>query len=394
MVEYDPFSDDVLDDPHPVYRRLRAEAPVYFVEKYDAWAFSRFQDVWDASMDEEHYTAVHGTSSPQLLTRVLPAFPNLNHLDPPLHTAVRKQLAGFFTPKAAARHEGEVRGFVRECFEGFRARGRCDAVGDLGARVAAKVACLVNGFPIEDSDRMVELVKRFFRREEGVTGMTPDGVAAFQEIQGYLLDLVRARRRRGDGEPCPVDTYVNLEIDGRRLADEVVASHLVLLLIGATETFPKVFANALCRLHEYPAQRAECAADPALIPHALEEVLRFDMPTQFLCRTVAKPHRLQGQTLRPGQVVLYLYPSANRDEREFRDPDVFDIHRRAPRILSFGHGTHRCLGAHFARLEGRVLLEAVLRDMPEYEIDRGGIERERTEFVKGITALPLRFAPF
>jgi hypothetical protein len=224
--------------------------------------------------------------------------------------------------------------------------------------------------------------------------MTPDGVAAFQEIQGYLLDLVRERRRRGAGEPSPVDTYVRLEVEGQRLADEVVASHLVLLLIGATETFPKVFANALFRLHEYPAQRAQCAADPALIPHAFEEVLRYDMPTQFLCRTVAKAHRLHGQTLRPGQVVLFLYPSANRDEREFRDPDLFDIHRRAPRILSFGHGTHRCLGAHFAKLEGRVLLAAVLRDLPGYEVDEAGIERERTEFVKGITKLPIRFEPF
>jgi hypothetical protein len=393
-VEYDPFSDQVLDDPHPVYRRLRAEAPCYLVEKYRAWALSRFQDVWDASMDEVHYTTTRGTSSPQLLTKVLPAFPNLNHLDPPLHTRMRRQLAGFFTPRAAARHEGAVRGFARECFEGFRERGRCDAVGDLGARVAAKVACLVNGFPIAESDRMVELVKRFFRREEGVTGMTADGVAAFQEIQAWLLDLVRERRRRGAGEPSPVETYVRLELDGRRLEDEVVASHLVLLLIGATETFPKVFASALCRLAEYPEQRAECAADPALVPHAFEEVLRYDMPTQFLCRTVAVEHRLHGQTLRPGDVVLFLYPSANRDEREFRDPDVFDIHRRAPRMLSFGHGTHRCLGANFARLEGRVLLEAVLEHMPDYEVDLAGIERERTEFVKGITRLPIRFRPF
>jgi cytochrome P450 len=155
-----------------------------------------------------------------------------------------------------------------------------------------------------------------------------------------------------------------------------------------------VFSAALNRLAQNPDQRAACAADPALIPDALHETLRIDMPTQMLGRTIARDFELRGQELAAGSGLLFLWGSANRDEREFSEPDTFDLYRRAPRILSFGHGQHMCLGAHVARLEGRVVIEEVLRVMPDYEIDTDGIQRLRSEFFRGFAALPLRFRPF
>ena len=136
------------------------------------------------------------------------------------------------------------------------------------------------------------------------------------------------------------------------------------------------------------------ALDPSLIPDAFVEAVRYDMPTQFLCRTVVEEVEIHGQNMKPGQPVLFLYPSANRDSREFDDPDVFDIKRRPPRILSFGHGTHLCLGIHAAKLEGKVCAEEMLARMPQYEIHLDRAERLVTDFVQGYASLPVSFERF
>jgi cytochrome P450 len=149
----------------------------------------------------------------------------------------------------------------------------------------------------------------------------------------------------------------------------------------------------MLRLAEYPHFREKLRDEPGLIPDAFDEVLRFDMPTQYLGRTVAKPFELHGQTLRPGHGVIFLYPSGNRDEREFERPDEFDIYRKPPRILSFGTGPHQCLGRHIARMEGRVSLETLLPALGDYEVDLANAVRLHTEFVQGYGSLPVTFAP-
>jgi len=210
------------------------------------------------------------------------------------------------------------------------------------------------------------------------------------EMFEYFGALAVRRRAQGTSSAHPLDILIEFEQDGRKLDDQVIASHMSLFLIGGSETFPKVFANLARRLFEHPSQRAAVAADPSLAPDAMIEALRFDMPTQFLGRTVIRDVELHGEKLRAGEVVLFLYASANRDPREFTNPDVFDIARRPPRILSFGHGTHACLGIHTAKAEGRIALQELLRRDPEYEIDLSGAERLRTEFVQGFARLPVR----
>ncbi len=221
--------------------------------------------------------------------------------------------------------------------------------------------------------------------------MNEVGVNAFEEMIGYLIKVGRERRSY-TGEPeNPIDILLRAEVDGEKLSDDLIGQHLILMLVGATETFPKVFGTTIVRLYRHPSQRAELAANPSLIPQGLRECLRFDMPTQFLMRSVDKEYEIGGKKLQPGSSVMFLYPSGNRDEREFENPDVFDIHRKSPRILTFGHGVHRCLGANFAEMEGKILLEEVLRRIPEYEVDEANIVRERTEFIQGLTVVPIHF---
>jgi len=236
-------------------------------------------------------------------------------------------------------------------------------------------------------------VRRFFARAPGVDGMTEDGLAAMNELFAYFVELSQKRRATG-GDMDVVKLLTEIELGGEKLDDMAIASHLSMLIIGGAETFPKVFANLIRRMAEFPEQRAECSADPGLIPDAFLEGLRYDMPTQFLCRTVTKEHQIHGQALKPGQPILYLYPSANRDPREFDDPDRFDIHRRAPRILSFGHGTHSCIGLHVAKMEGKICLEETLRRIPEFEVPMERADRLITDFVQGYAHLPITFAPF
>ncbi len=391
MVQYDPFSEAVMQDPHPIYRRLREEAPCYHVEKWDCWALSRFEDIWKASMDAKSYSTAQGTTSAHLLTKVQPVTPMLNLMDPPQHTQLRSRIRQYFAPGRVASLEPQIRGFVTDAMDAVMGRGECNMIDDVASKVAVQVACLANGFPLEDGEMLNQLVWRFFAREEGVEGMTQDGLAAMVEMSTYFADLIKRRRGNPGEGGNAVDTVLEIEIDGRKLSDEEAGSHLSLFLIGGAETFPKVFASAIYRLFEHPDQRAALAADPGLIPDAFNEVLRYDMPTQFLCRTLVCDVELHGETMREGRPVLFLYPSANRDDREFENPDVFDVRRRAPRMLSFGHGTHACIGAHFARMEGRICLEETLRRMPGYVVDVDRLERLRTEFVQGWASMPVRF---
>jgi hypothetical protein len=392
MVHYDPFSTEVMEDPYPVYARLRAEAPIYKLEKYDAWALSRFADVWALSSDPR-LSVAKGTTPSQVLTKVQPVTPMLNLMDPPDHTKLRGQLRGFLLPKAIGGLEPAARAIVKQALDEALPTGQVDVLNDFGMRLSVRITCQAVGIPIEDAELMVSLVNRFFGREPGVEGMTADGLAAAQELIVYFMDLIAQRAKSGSTTEDPVNLFRNATVGGRALAPEEVASHLSMLIIGGSETFPKTLANAMRRLAEHPDQRAWLRENPGEIPEAYREALRYDMPTQFLCRTVTEPIEVGGQRLETGQGVCFLYASANRDEREFQNPDVFDLRRKPARILSFGAGIHTCIGLHVAQMEGRVCLEEALRRIPDWEVDWSQSERLRTEFVQGFAKLTVRFQP-
>lgn len=390
MVEYHPFSQQVIDDPQSVYKQLREEDPCFYLEEWDCFFLSRFEDIWEASMDGENYSTEEGTTIAQLITGVQPVTPMINNINPPRHTKMRTQVATYFTPGKVRRLEGEIQKFVDEAFAELRDRPQVDLFNDFANQVSVKVACLANGFPMEDSGMLNGLVWRFFAREEGVDGMTADGVAAMGEMFAYFGELITKRRAQGVSDGSVVDLIISMDLDGDGPFDlESAGSHLAMFLIGGAETFPKTFASVVHRLWEHPDQRAELVKDPSLIPGAYQEGLRYDMPTQFLMRKLKGEVKFYEKTLQPGQNMAFLYPSANRDPREFENPDAFDIHRGAPRILSFGHGVHACIGQHFAKLEGKLCLQTLLNEAPEYEVKADQLKRLNTEFVQGWESMPI-----
>jgi len=389
-IDYDPFAESVRNDPHPWYRRLRDEAPAYYMDRYDAWALSRFEDVWEASADTTRYSAAKGTTPAQLLTRDQQVAPMINLMDPPDHTRMRGALKGAFLPSPVRALEPQARKLASQLLDAARDRGGFDAVQEFGARISVTMTCLALGLPVDDGPRLTHLVQRFFQHDPDSGGIATDGIAALTELTSYCFDMVRARRRAPGSSRAAIDAILEFRHDGQGLGDEEAASHLSMLVIGGSETFPKVLASGLVRLAEYPEQRARLVADPSLVPGAFDEILRYDMPTQLLGRTLLHDVELHGETMRAGQAVVFLYASANRDSREFQDPDRFDVTRRPPRILSFGAGAHQCLGRHVARMEGRVCFEEILARFPHYELDLDRAVRLHTEFVQGFSSLPVR----
>ena len=364
MVAYNPFSEQVMADPYPVYRRLRDEAPVYRLANYPCWALSRFEDVWNASLDAKSFSVKGGTTPSQLLTKAQPVSPMLNSLDPPEHTAIRARIRPFFAPARIRELEPTIRQLFSDALDEMVEKGGGDLVGDFGTRVALKVASIVSGIPLEDGEMLYQLVQRFFGHEEGVDGMSPDGLKAQSEMFEYFTALSARRRAQGTSSANPLEVLIELEQDGRRARrlrdrfEHVAVPDRWLGDVPESVREPRTSAVRTPR----PARSGGRRSD--LAPDAMTEALRYDMPTQFLGRTVVRDVELHGEKLRAGEVVLFLYASANRDPREFSDPDVFDIARRPPRILSFGHGTHACLGIHTAKAEGRIALEELLRRDP------------------------------
>jgi len=389
MIRYSPFLPEVIEDPLPFYRRLREEAPAYYLEEYDAWALSRFEDNWRATEDTETWSSTAGTTAAQTLSKVEPPVPSVNQLDPPDHTRLRQAIRGPFTRSHVAALEPEIRAFARARLERAASSGEIDAVRDLADPLAAFVACRLLDLPEQDAPLLVDWVHRYTRNDPGDLGRSADALAAAREMNAYLAEFARRWRRAPGRSGAVVEVFLGFELGGRRLSDLEIASHLQTLVIGGTDTTPKAIGAALVRLHGHPEQRAWLAENPSRIPAAFTEVLRYDMPTQFMARTLRRDALLHGEKLCAGQGVLLLFASANRDEREFADPDRFEVERNPRRILSFGHAAHVCLGAHVARLEGRVVLEEILARHPDYGVDESRLVRRRADQIQGLVSVPI-----
>jgi cytochrome P450 len=393
MIHYTPFLAEALEDPHPLYRRLRDEQPAYYIEEYDGWALSRFENVWRAMEDTGSFGSARGTTAAQVLSKVEPPVPSINQLDPPDHTRLRRSLRAPFTKNRVAALEPELRAFVRATLDRHADAGEIDVVRDLADPLAALAACRLLDLPLADAPLLVGWVHRYTQNDPADLGRSADALAAAREMNEYLAEFARRWRREPGRSGAVIEAFLAFEIDGRRLEDLEIASHMQTLVIGGTDTTPKGIGAAVLRLHQHPEQRARLAKSPAGIPGAFTEVLRYDVPTQFMARSVSRGVEVAGQELRPGQGVLLLLAAANRDPREFRDPDRFDVGRNPRRILSFGHAAHVCLGAHVARLEGRVLLGELLDRHPEYGLDESRLVWRRADQIQGLVSAPIEVRP-
>jgi len=392
MIAYDPYLDEIMEDPHPIYRQLRNESPVHYGEEYDCWFLSRFDVVWEAASDSQHLRTLKGTTPGHLLTRDIPNTMSLTAYDPPEHAKRRVQVKPHFQPARLGPLRAQISQLASELVDALLERGEGDLVQDFGAKIATTGALVTGGMPSEMRDQAIEWVNGIMHRTPGHKGATDVVASAGRDMFFWCLEFTREMRADPSKATGVLHTLLTAEIDGEMMDDASIASTLALIMIGGSDTFPKALGAALYRLWQHPEQRAQVATDPKLARAAFLEALRLDTPTQMLGRTCVEACEIHGHRIEPGQGVMFLWAAANRDEREFDDPDRFDIHRRPARMLAFGQGAHMCLGHHVAKMEAEVALRELLARAPEYEIREADARRNRTEFVQGWMELPASFS--
>jgi cytochrome P450 len=311
-------------------------------------------------------------------------------MDPPRHDRIRALVSKGFTPRRVADLEPSIRALAVRYLDRVREAGRTDFVADFAGRIPMDVVSEMLGVPESDRDELRCWSDTVLHREEGVRGVPPEGVAASGRLLQYFVKVVAERRRR-PGEDL-ASALCAAELDGEKLSDKDIIAFLYLMIIAGNETTTKLLANAVYWLQRHPAVRKEVSESPVLVPQWVEETLRFDNSTQLMARTVSDDFSYQGHAMQRGQKVLLLIGSANRDGRVFPGPDVFDPHRDTSQHLSFGRGTHFCLGAALARLEAKVSLEEVLRRIPGYAIDEARLVRVHSTNVRGFASMPMRIS--
>jgi cytochrome P450 len=391
MAEYNPYAYEIHEDPYPAYRALREEAPVYRNHELGFWALSRHADVLDVIRDPVRFSNAQGvTIDPLPNPDAASAVMSFLAMDPPKHTRMRALVSSGFTPRRVAELEPRIRQLATRYIDRVVSEGCCDFIQDVAARLPMDVVSEMVGVVEADRDMLRRWADLVVHREENMAAIPPAAMEASANMLRYFAELVEERRKRPRDDLT--GALLAAEIDGDRLAPTEIIAFLFLMIIAGNETTTKLLGNALYWLWRNPEQRARVRSDRRRVAAWVEETLRYDPSTQALARTVTCDVELHGEKLLEGERLLLLIGSANRDERVFDDPDVFDISRNTSPMLSFGQGTHFCLGASLARLEARVALEEVQSRIPDFEVDPTGLARVHSSNVRGFSALPIHFS--
>ncbi len=382
-VHFDPFSVAAQTDPYPLYRRLRADAPVYHNAERGFWAVSRYEDVVAVSRDWGNFTTTRGVDidnagdvlgSGFFLTR-----------DPPVHTVYRNVVKAAFGARTIRETlEEPVQALVDGMVQQLARRRDVDLGMDLCWQLPARVMSLFLGFPMEDCERLTQLGLEFLIRDIGRVPPPEISNNAGMALMQYFQDIV-AERRANPGDDL-LTHIATAEVDGKPMGDSAEGMALM-VFVGGFENVGCSLTNSLYWLARHPDQRAWLAANAGGIPVAFEEAMRYDTPQQNFKRTTTRDVELHGERIPEGQPVFLLYGSANRDERQFERPDEFDIRTDRGRNATFGEGVHFCIGAPLARLEGKVVLETVLRKIPNYRLE-GAPTLLPSHAVRGFARLP------
>ena len=389
-VDYDPLSEEAMTEPHSLYARLRAEDPVHYMPKYDAWALASFAAVWQVCSDTSSFSVRRGPTPNQILLGEPASDLTFAGLDPPEHRLRRRVLAPFYTRESADRDDATIRDLARAVIEPLlRGTSQFDAYADYAHIVAGRFAATKAGVPVAEADWLRERIGASFHRVPGQRGTSEANVAATIEVFTYLHGLVVDRRRDRQRATGVLATLLDAVVEGEALTDEQVAAELHTLMVTGSDTTEFGLAAALYYLARNPEQRAEVLADPSLCIWAFAEALRLDHPTDILCRTALRDINVAGASIREGQGLLLIWASANRDEAEYPNADRFDIHRRYERSLLFGHGQHKCIGEHIGLRMGAAMLEEFIARVATFEVDFAGVGRRRGEFLKGFNRMPV-----
>lgn len=371
---YDPSAPEFQDEIWDVYRTMRDEHPVYRYPAGGCFALSRFEDVWGAAHDWETFSNVVAEANSLL--------PQMIFMDPPRHTALRRLVSRAFTPRRVAQIEPLARQTTRQLVADVAARGGCDVQHEFAAIVPSVVIAMMIGVPSEHAGDFRAWTGSFIE----ITG-SDDYAEAAANIYELFARLLAARRR------APADdlmtALLDAEVDGQRLSEEELLGFCLLLILAGNDTTSSLIGNGIVLFARNPDQRSLLLADPSLWPNAVEELNRVDSPVQVLSRTATRDVTSHGVTIPAGARVMLLWGAANHDEREFPDPERFDVRRQFSRHLAFSHGVHTCLGANLARIQARVALEEWHARFPDFELD-GEPVRARSIWARTHSRIPVR----
>jgi cytochrome P450 len=394
-VEFDPFSQEFFDGAYDTYRRLRDEAPVYYNAKWDFWALSRYDDVAPAIKDHETYSSAKGATLDMVKAHddAIPVPKVIISMDPPEHQKMRKLVSNVFTPRAITSMEGMVREKVYERIEELDPSS-FDVVADFSAIFPNDVITTMLGVPKEDRHQIRLWVDLLLERHPGEIAVPATGFEASMNTGMYYYNLIQKRRAEPQDDMISRLIETEIERDGQveKLTDVDIAGFATLLGGAGAETVTKLIGNAIVAFADFPDEWHKLRDDRGKIPAAVEELLRYEPPSQYQVRTATRDVTLHDKTIPAGSAVLLVTGSATRDERMFPNPDRLDIDRERKMgfNLSLGYGIHSCLGAALARMEGRIALEALLDLIPEYEVDRDGLRRVAMSNVCGWSNVPVR----
>ena len=381
--------------PHDAFRKLRERAPVAWHPYKDGAGFlaltgydevltvSRDSATWSSETDGVHYD-VPGPDDLADIRGVM-----MITMDPPRHTALRQLVNKGFTPRRVAKLNERIADMARDLVDRVIEKGQCDFVNDVAGALPSYVIAELLGIPLEDGYRLHELIEIM---NSGVPGEdNPRATECAMQMFAYAGELA-ARKRAQPGDDIAT-SLLHAEVDGQRLTDMEFIMFFVLLIIGGADTTRNLVAGGMCVLIEHPQERAKLEADPSLLPTAIEEMLRYISPVIMFLRTATKDTELGGVRVNKGDRAAMFYPSANRDETQYADPDRFDITRTPnPHVAFGGGGTHFCLGANLARVEAAAIVSEVLSRMKNLEL-AGPVERMSSTLINGIHSMPIQFTP-
>jgi cytochrome P450 len=399
---YHLLDPEVLANPYPLFHRLRTEDPVHWDAFLHTWVVTRYVDV----LEVLHTFSADRTHTPEKLksmglSQMGPIaqlmVKQMLFMDPPAHTRLRSLASYAFSPGRVAVLRTHIREIVHRLLDEVQSRavqgqGEMDIIRDLGEPLPATVTAEMLGVPVSDrfqlkawSADFAEMLGNFQHNPEHAPRM----LRAVQDMSAYFRDTVR--RMQNDPHEGLVHSLMTAEVDGDRLTEEEVIATSIVTMVGGLETTTNLIANGVLTLLRNPAELKRLQADPSLIPSAVEEMLRYESPSQHTGRLAPDDVELGGRMVRKGQAVMAVMAAANRDPERFADPDRFDIARTDNRHLAFGYAAHFCFGAALARVEGQEVFEAIIRRLPELELKPGRLTWRNNLGLRGLTALPVTF---
>jgi cytochrome P450 len=387
-VYYDPYDFAIDDDPYPVWKRLRDEAPLYFNEKYGFYALSRYEDVPRELHNWDTYRSGRGTTMDIILAGIELPPGIILFEDPPIHDLHRRLLSRVFTPRRMEAIEPLTREYCVRALDPLVGTDRFDFIADIGSQIPMRTIGYLLGIPEQNQAMIRDTSNNALTLTEGeFSGARADLFTDSQKLFAEYIDW-----RAGHPSDDLMTQLINAELEedgtSRRLTRTEVLMYTSMVAGAGNETTTRLIGFAGQLLADNPDQRRELCKDFSLIPRAIEEVLRYEAPSPVQARYVAHNVECQGQTIPEASVMLLLNGSANRDERHFPDADSFDI-LRSQAHLSFGQGLHFCLGSALARMQARVVLEEVLRRWPDWDVDYDNAEKAHTASVRGWAKLPV-----